>query len=895
MFKDSSDIPEKMIAFALNRPKLIVWSLVVTILLLIAFATLPTVWPQHFPALYALKVDTDPENMLSESESVRVFHNKAKKEFALHDVVVVGIVNEKHSNGVFNVDSLARIYQLTQFARQLDGVIEVDLIAPSTVDNIEQGGLGTVNFSWLMPQPPADDEEALKVRDRAMRIPFLHDTLVSADGKAIALYLPLVSKDHSYRIREALLKYTANWQNTNDQVHITGLPVAEDTFGVEMFIQMAISAPLAMLVIFALLWWFFRHLIVISSPMILAVACALATMSLLIISGNTVHIMSSMIPIFIMPIAVLDSVHILSEFFDRYPQIKDRRKTIEQVMRHLFQAMLFTSLTTMAGFASLALTPIPPVQVFGIFIAIGVFLAWIWTMLFIPAYIMLIPEHKLSQFGHVPKNAVSTDAAANHVTTDFLQKIGRFTYQNARGILVASGVFSAIAIWGISLIQVNDNPVKWFVDSHPIRVADRVLNQHFGGTYMAYLEFESDAASVSSKELAVDLSTRLVLRKATATENNLANAEAIFDKVIALAETESLQAESAETLLTKLATFVETSIKSAPRDMYDTWSDVQSFLDEEQQRSEIFKQPQALHYLASLQNHLSKSSIVGKSSSVVDVVKTVHRELLLGEDAAFRIPNSANAVGQTLITYQNSHRPHDLWHFVTPDYRKAVVWLQLTSGDNRDMEAVIASVDAFIAQNPPPYHLNAQWFGLTYINTVWQEKMVFGMLESFLGSFVMVLIMMIALFRSLLWGLLSMIPLTVTVGVIYGIVGLTGKSYDMPVAVLSALSLGLAVDYAIHLISHARELRGKHDSWEATIPAMFGEPARAISRNAIILGAGFLPLLAAPLIPYQTVGVFIAAIIGLAGVASLLILPALIRVLEKYLFPQTNRIKHKTV
>ena len=56
------------------------------------------------------------------------------------------------------------------------------------------------------------------------------------------------------------------------------------------------------------------------------------TMGFLIVTGKTVHIMSSMIPIFIMPIAVLDSIHILSEFFDRYQETKDRRKTILHVM-----------------------------------------------------------------------------------------------------------------------------------------------------------------------------------------------------------------------------------------------------------------------------------------------------------------------------------------------------------------------------------------------------------------------------------------------------------------------------------------------------------------------------------------------------------------------------------
>ncbi|MDH5481166.1 MAG: MMPL family transporter, partial [Nitrosomonas sp.] len=581
-----------------------------------------------------------------------------------------------------------------------EGVIEVDMIAPSMVDNIEQGGLGTVNFSWLMPQPPTNEEDAIAIRDRAARIPFLHDTLVSADGKAIALYLPLTSKDVSYEVRKALLEYVADWEYTGDQVYITGLPVAEDTFGVEMFVQMAVSAPLAMLVIFLLLWWFFRNFMLIISPMVVALVCSLSTMALLVISGNTVHIMSSMIPIFIMPIAVLDSVHILSEFFDRYPQIKDRRRTIEQVMQHLFQPMLFTTLTTIAGFASLALTPIPPVQVFGIFIALGVFLAWFWTIIFIPAFIMLMPEHKLADFGHT-----RNDADNISLMNKILQRTGKLTYQHARKIISGTVLLAVIAIWGISLIQVNDNPVKWFVDSHPIRVADRVLNEHFGGTYMAYLQFEQSADNEPTMEYEQALKQRLVARKIKAIENNYYSATSIFDQIIAITTSESYAAVSGDALLTKLSTIAETSLDAASDEEYDTWDDVLLFLDQERQRSEIFKKPEVLGYLDSLQQHLSENDIVGKSNSVVDVVKTVHRELLLGKDEAFRIPETTNAVAQTLVTYQNSHRPQDLWHFVTPDYRKAVLWLQLTSGDNRDMETVINDVEAFVIDNPPPFGL----------------------------------------------------------------------------------------------------------------------------------------------------------------------------------------------
>jgi hypothetical protein len=215
------------------------------------------------------------------------------------------------------------------------------------------------------------------------------------------------------------------------------------------------------------------------------------------------------------------------------------------------------------------------------------------------------------------------------------------------------------------------------------------------------------------------------------------------------------------------------------------------------------------------------------------------------------------------------------------------MWVQLTSGDNKDMSRVAASVDRFVSENPPPVKVRQRWFGLTYINVVWQDKMVRGMLNAFLGSFLIVFLMMTLLYRSGLWGLLSMIPLLVTIVLIYGIIGYVGKDYDMPVAVLSSLSLGLAVDYAIHFLSRSRAMYEEHGSWEKVAGLMFGDPARAISRNVVVLGVGFVPLLFAPLVPYKTVGFFIAAILITAGIATLFILPSTIRLLTRLLFPAT--------
>jgi len=95
-----------------------------------------------------------------------------------------------------------------------------------------------------------------------------------------------------------------------DEFYITGLPVSEDQFGVEMFIQMAICAPLAMIVVSLLMFYFFRKAALVAASMGVAMVAVIVAMGLLIATGNTLHIMSSMIPIFIMPIAVLDAIHI---------------------------------------------------------------------------------------------------------------------------------------------------------------------------------------------------------------------------------------------------------------------------------------------------------------------------------------------------------------------------------------------------------------------------------------------------------------------------------------------------------------------------------------------------------------------------------------------------------
>ena len=589
--------------------------------ILTTLALAPSVMPGALPFLKPLTIDTDPENMLPADATVRVRNGELKTVFDIYDFVVVGVLNETHPQGVFNAKDLANVKTLTDYAKTLSyeqragtfaNVIASDIIAPSTVDNIETESLGAVSFTWLMKTAPSTDQEAALIRDRMLKIPMYKGTMISDDGAALALYYPLSEKSISHAVAQDLQELIDTFENTGAVYHITGLPVAEDRFGSEMFFQMAVSAPLAMLFVFGLLWLFFGHVRIILISLLAAMASVICTMALLVLSGQTIHIMSSMIPIFIIPIAVLDDIHILSDFYDKYTPERDRLEIVNEVMADLWRPMWYTTLTTAVGFASLMLTPIPPVQVFGLFVAIGVFVAWFFTVTLLPAYFMSLPDKALADFGalQTSERAIRDQSWLGR----FLRTAGPFAGHRAKSIIVLS---LALVVWagiGIVNISVNDNPIKWFETSDQIRVADRIINEEFAGSYMAYLHLSSDSAV----------------------------------------------------------------------------------------NDEPFKAPETLRYIAKMSADLeAESNVIGKVSGLYDIVSTVYRELY-NDPAAYRIPDTRPAIAQTLLMYENSHRPDDIWTFVTPDFQDAVLWFQLKSGDNTDMAQVEKLVGDYLNRNPPP-------------------------------------------------------------------------------------------------------------------------------------------------------------------------------------------------
>ncbi|MEM9876684.1 MAG: MMPL family transporter, partial [Myxococcota bacterium] len=136
----------------------------------------------------------------------------------------------------------------------------------------------------------------------------------------------------------------------------------------------------------------------------------------------------------------------------------------------------------------------------------------------------------------------------------------------------------------------------------------------------------------------------------------------------------------------------------------------------------------------------------------------------------------------------------------------------------------------------------------------------------------LVLLIMVALFRSVTAGLLAVAPTVVTLVVVYGVMGARGVFLDIGTSMLASIVIGAGVDYAVHLLAAWRG-----DSLEEAGATATGKTGAAIWTNAAMVACGFFVLTLGEAKPLENVGGLTASAMIIAAVATFVAIPALAR------------------
>lgn len=301
-------------------------------------------------------------------------------------------------------------------------------------------------------------------------------------------------------------------------------------------------------------------------------------------------------------------------------------------------------------------------------------------------------------------------------------------------------------------------------------------------------------------------------------------------------------------------------------------------------------QPNFLQRVDSLQNHLEQLGSSGKAISLIRFHKQINQSLNEDKAEFYALPTSANMAAQFLLLYENTGPDEDLSDLKDFDERYLRLSIPFRNMDARDMTAELGSIKKHLAAEFSD--LNMEITGGMVMNNAQNTYVNNGMLASFGMAILMIGLSFILLFRSFKYGLIALIPSIVPVLLTGGLVSLAGISLDLGTMIVGAMTIGIAVDDSIHLMSRYLLQRKKGEAVLPAISAALATTGKAVILTSIILVCGFSVMLLGSFVSYIYVGLFSAMIMSFALIGDLFFMPALLLIFDRKAL-QSRSNKHQ--
>ncbi|GAB4345384.1 MAG: hypothetical protein Kow0099_25610 [Candidatus Abyssubacteria bacterium] len=435
-------------------------------------------------SLRSLRLETDVETMMPEHHPVFIYNKKVEEIFGTKKMVIVGVIDEGPT-GVFNPDTLKLVEQLSLRIEEMDGVIGEDVVSLRTIDNIvgSEEGLEVVRLMETAPDSPEAAEELRRaVFDNEM---FLNN-VVSPDGTATSIFAKLEDGQNKVEIYDRIRKMLADEFGLDERggakVIIAGRPVIEGTIGRYAAEDMRRTLPLVVLVSVVVLYLTLRTGRGVCLPLAVVIASVLWTLGVMALARIPLYAVTTVLPVLLMAIGLAYGIHIISRYYEECASANDadRRDIVLNTMREMWAPVTMASLTTAAGFLSLATSDMLPIKYLGVFTAVGVTSALVFSLTFIPAWLVLLPvRHPRSTRN--PGSELREYPARDRLGS-VLTRLGALIATHPRRIISAAVVVVIIGVAALLNVHVNSSLLSNFRPGSEVLVADTILNERFGGT-----------------------------------------------------------------------------------------------------------------------------------------------------------------------------------------------------------------------------------------------------------------------------------------------------------------------------------------------------------------------------------------------------------------------------
>ncbi|MBV1922141.1 MAG: MMPL family transporter [Pseudomonadales bacterium] len=405
------------------------------------------------------------------------------------------IVISSKDEHIFNRDALHAIESFTRQSWTLPHVSRVDSITNFQHTKAVNDEL-TVD-SLVENVKSLTDEEISGIKKTALNEKQLIGRLLSEDGHTTGIMLTInlpgksniETEEIALAIRALANKYRESHPDLD--IYLTGMIMgnyasAEVVTGDAQFL-----IPMMGLIIIATLALMLRSVTATLMTIVVLVFTLITATGLLGWFGYYFTGPSSSAPVIILTMAVADCVHVLVSFFFARGEGLNKRNAIRESMRLNMMPIFLTSLTTGIGFLSMNFSEMPPFKLLGNVVALGVAIAFILSITFLPALMSVIPMRK-------PRS--------NKTESNLLKPLSDFVLRQRIRLFWGLSVSCIFIMLFIPNNEINDQFVKFFDPKVEFRHSSDFASEHLSSLYSLEYAFVSpDDGGVYSVKFLKDL------------------------------------------------------------------------------------------------------------------------------------------------------------------------------------------------------------------------------------------------------------------------------------------------------------------------------------------------------------------------------------------------------
>lgn len=336
-----------------------------------------------------------------------------------------------------------------------------------------------------------DNEALLELKRKLSNPGYWPAKLLSENQQVMVFVVELQTEgDQSAETLKRLLgeidrSVTDSLNNSSLSAQVTGFPSLRIALRDQIKLDSVKYTTLAFLFSMLVAFLYFRSGVLVIATLIGPLAAVLCVFGLMSAAGMTVNVLTQMVGVLILVVTYSDSLHLIAHCRRNLTDGLSSRHTLRSALMRIGPACLLTSLTSAAGFVSLALSNSPTIVQFGVLCAVGTLIGFIAVMLSLPLIMFICSYHvrRLSD--------KRGDSERHGATTPGSTKGTKPKKYRLDSFIIASGILLTVFVLGSSTqLKTDYSFTENLPTDHPARTALALADESMNGQLPLHIMLE---------------------------------------------------------------------------------------------------------------------------------------------------------------------------------------------------------------------------------------------------------------------------------------------------------------------------------------------------------------------------------------------------------------------